>query len=67
MEAAAIAWVVELFKKPFFCIKVITDLVDDVSNGAAHFESNFVRATSTLRQAVIGVLGFVEGKSISQL
>ena len=28
MEAAAVAWACELHKTPFFCLKVVTDLVD---------------------------------------
>lgn len=28
MEAAAIAWVAGLFRKPMFCVKAVTDIVD---------------------------------------
>jgi Phosphorylase superfamily len=28
MEAAAVAWVAQLFGKPMFCVKAVTDIVD---------------------------------------
>jgi len=67
MEAAAIAWVANLFKKPMFCVKAITDIVDGDRATQEEFLENFNAATAALQQTLPRVLQFISGKGLSEL
>jgi 5'-methylthioadenosine nucleosidase len=67
MEAAAIAWVAEITKTPFFAIKVITDLVDGGRLTQDEFMENLSAAASSLQAALPKLLDYVIGKSIADL
>jgi 5'-methylthioadenosine nucleosidase len=56
MEAAAIAYVAQRLKIPFFAIKSITDLVDSAHPTVEAFQRNLAQATLTLRDATVHVL-----------
>lgn len=51
MEAAAIAWVAQLYEIPLLCVKSITDLVDSECPTAEAFNANLHRAAERLRDA----------------
>lgn len=67
MEAAAVAWVADLFGTPLFCVKAITDLVDGERPPQEEFLENLHRASQALQGAMIKTLKFVDGKLPSQL
>jgi 5'-methylthioadenosine nucleosidase len=67
MEAAAIAWVAQLFRKPMFCVKAVTDIVDGDRATQEEFLENLNAAAAALQQTLPKVLEFVSGKTISQL
>eukprot|EP00775_Hariotina_reticulata_P005037 gene5036-5279_t len=67
MEAAAIAWVANLFKKPMFCVKAITDIVDGDRATQEEFLENFNAATAALQQTLPKVLQFMSGKGLAEL
>jgi 5'-methylthioadenosine nucleosidase len=68
MEAGAIAWVVtQLFKKPMFCIKAITDIVDGGRATQEEFLENLTAAATALQSTLPKVLEFVTGKTVEQL
>lgn len=57
MEAAALAWVAELYNVPFLPIKVITDLIDNQQdNTAEQFLQNLTQANLALKDAVLRLL-----------
>lgn len=51
MEAAAIAWVAQLYGIPLLCVKSITDLVDSGRPTAEAFNANLQLAAERLREA----------------
>lgn len=67
MEAAAIAWVAQLFCKPMFCVKAVTDIVDGDRPTQVEFLENLNAAAAALQQTLPKVLEFVAGKTISEL
>jgi 5'-methylthioadenosine nucleosidase len=67
MEAAAIAWVAQLFKKPMFCIKAVTDIVDGDKPTQEEFLENLHAAAAALQQVLPKVLAFVSGKTLREL
>lgn len=67
MEAAAIAWVAQLFGKPMFCIKAVTDIVDGDKPTPDEFLENLHTAAVALQQVLPKVLAFVSGKTLQQL
>ena len=67
MEGAALAWVAELHGVPFFCIKVITDIVDGDRPTEEEFMENLHRAAVSLQASVPKVIDYVSGKTISGL
>lgn len=67
MEAAAIAWVAQMFRKPMFCVKAVTDIVDGDRPTQEEFLENLNAAAAALQQTVPKVLEFVAGKTIAQL
>lgn len=67
MEAAAIAWVAQLFKKPMFCVKAVTDIVDGDKATQEEFLDNLHSAAAALQQVLPKVLEFVSGKTLREL
>ncbi|KAG1668480.1 hypothetical protein FOA52_005253 [Chlamydomonas sp. UWO 241] len=67
MEAAAIAWVCELFGKPLICVKSITDIVDGGRPSQDEFLENLHAAAVALQGALPKVLDFVAGKEMGEL
>lgn len=67
MEAAAIAWVAQMFRKPMFCVKAVTDIVDGDRATQEEFLENLNAAAAALQQTLPKVLQFVAGKTIAQL
>jgi 5'-methylthioadenosine nucleosidase len=67
MEAAAIAWVAQLFKKPMFCVKAVTDIVDGDKPTQEEFLENLHAAAAALQQVLPKVLEFVSGKTLREL
>lgn len=65
MEAAAIAWTAELFKKPFLALKVVTDLVDGGRLTQDEFLENLAAASASLQAAIPRVLDGIIGKSLA--
>ncbi|CAM9318202.1 unnamed protein product [Laminaria digitata] len=67
MEAAAVAWACELHSTPFFCVKVVTDLVDGGGVGEDEFLQNLKAASDSLQEAMPRVLDFVLARPLSDL
>ena len=67
MEGAALAWVAELHGIPFFCVKVITDIVDGDRPTEDEFMENLHKAATSLQASMPKVINFVAGKTISDL
>lgn len=67
MEAAAIAWVCELYDLPFFALKSITNLLDESAPSEEQFTKNLTTSTQALTESVIQVVAHCEGKSIKAL
>ncbi|MCP9612741.1 phosphorylase family protein [Coprobacter tertius] len=55
MEAAAIAWVAQLYNVPLLCVKAITDLVGGGST-PEQFDKNIAMATSKLKDACFRIV-----------
>lgn len=58
MEAAAIAWVANLYKTPLLCIKSITDLVDSGRPTAEEFNENILLATQNVKEACFKTINY---------
>jgi len=67
MEAAAIAWVAMLYDVPMFAIKSITNLVDLDNSSEREFLKNFNFSVSELSKALEKVIGYLSGRSLSEL
>lgn len=67
MEAGAIAWVASLYKKPFFAIKSITNLLDRPGASEDLFLENLQCASFELTKASLSVMDFMQGKSLDDL
>ena len=67
MEAAAVAWVADLFDTPLFCVKAITDLVDGEKPPEEEFLENLEKASNVLKETTRQILLFLDGKRPSQL
>lgn len=67
MEAAAIAWVAELSKTPFFALKVVTDIVDGDRPTQDEFLENLSAASKSLQEKLPKIVEFVMGKKYSDL
>jgi len=67
MEAAAIAWVCSLSDTPFFALKAITDIVDGEKPSDEEFLENLHQAAVQLKAAVVGAVGFMDGKTLAEL
>lgn len=67
MEAAAIAWVAQQFKVPFFAIKVITDIVDGGRPTHEEFLGNLHSAAQSLQRELPRIIKFIANKNITEL
>lgn len=67
MEAASIAWVMELNKTPFFAVKVVTDIVDGDRPTHEEFLENLAAASKSLQEKLPKIVEFVMGKRLSDL
>jgi 5'-methylthioadenosine nucleosidase len=67
MEAAAIAWVSELYKIKFGSIKVITDIVDGTQPTYDEFLANLHTASEQLQHALPLLLDYISSKEIEEL
>jgi len=67
MEGAGIAWVAHLANLPFFCVKVVTDIVDGDRPTHEEFLQNLGTAAQSLSDAVPKVVRFVAGKKLADL
>mgnify|MGYP000633281214 CR=1 FL=1 len=56
MEAAAVAWVAQLYKTPILCVKAITDLVGADRPTAQQFDDNLSMATQKLKDACFKIV-----------
>lgn len=52
---------------PFFCVKVVTDIVDSPVSTEEEFLANLGTAAAQLEKAVPMVLDFVAGKTLGEL
>jgi 5'-methylthioadenosine nucleosidase len=67
MEGAGIAWVADLAKVPYFCVKVVTDIVDGDRPTQEEFLQNLGTAAQELRLAVPKIIRFLAGKKFSEI
>ena len=67
MEAAAIGWVAELAKVPFFALKVVTDIVDGDILTQDEFLQNLGTAAKSLQEKLPVLIDYIVGKKISEL
>ena len=67
MEAAAIAWVASLYKKPFFAIKSITNLLDRPGASEDLYLQNLKSASTELQKTTLLVLEYMQGKTLGDL
>lgn len=67
MEAAAVAWSCQLYKKPYLGVKVVTDIVDGDRATEEEFMENLHKAAVSLQSALPKVIEHVCGRSIDDL
>mmetsp|Transcript_19930 Transcript_19930/g.41953 ORF Transcript_19930/g.41953 Transcript_19930/m.41953 type:complete len:250 (+) Transcript_19930:205-954(+) len=67
MEAAAIAWVAEMYSMPHFGIKVVTDIVDGDKPSHEEFMENLGTAAKSLQDALPKVIDYVCNKKHDEL
>lgn len=67
MEAASVAWVAQMFKIPFFGIKVISDLIDTDLPAGEQFLKHFDRAAERLKDKTIAILDYLSEKTTEEL
>jgi 5'-methylthioadenosine nucleosidase len=67
MEAASIAWVMDLNHTPFFAIKVVTDIVDGDRPTQDEFLENLHTASQSLQEKLPKIVEFVMNKKLSEL
>jgi len=60
MEAAAIGWVCEQYRIPFFPVKAITDFVDHHADTANQFQENYAHAVESLKDALVEIYKYLE-------
>jgi len=65
MEAAAVAWVAEMFGIPFVAIKAITDLVDSPTATADQFDANLDIAAARLARAAQDLISFASATPLT--
>merc|ERR1719263_2422272 len=59
MEAAAIAWVCEQAEKPFFALKIVTDIVDGTVPTNEEFMANLGKAAESLQKNLMSMVDFI--------
>lgn len=59
MEAAAIAWVADLYKTPLLCVKSVTDLCDGGRVTEEEFRENLHMAADKLKDACFKILDYL--------
>lgn len=67
MEGAGIAWVADLAKVPYFCVKVVTDIIDGEHPTHEEFLRNLHQAAEELKLSVPKIIRFVAGRKLSDL
>ncbi|MCU0389754.1 MAG: hypothetical protein MUE81_01420 [Thermoflexibacter sp.] len=67
MEAAAIAWVANMYHIPFMAVKSITDLIDNQQAVEEEFIENLAIASNNLKKKMIGIIDYLVGKSIEEI
>lgn len=67
MEAAAVAYVCELYGVPCSALKAITDLHDVPVSSAEQFTANLAMASSRVADAVVQFVDAVAGRSLDEL
>ncbi len=67
MEAAAIAWVCEQARTPFFAMKVVTDIVDGGVATHEEFMANLGKAAQSLQLNLLRMIDYMVGKNVSEL
>jgi 5'-methylthioadenosine nucleosidase len=67
MEAAAIAWIAQLFNLPFFAVKSITNLVDHDNQSEVEFVNNLEIAVDNLTSELIRVINYMQNKTLDEL
>lgn len=67
MEGAGLAWVAHLADLPYFCVKVVTDIVDGDRPTHEEFLQNLGTAAESLRGAMPRVVRFVAKRKVSDL
>lgn len=66
MEAAAIAWVCEQAEKPFFALKIVTDIVDGTVPTNEEFMANLGKAAESLQKNLMSMVDFIaENKGVN--
>lgn len=59
MEAAAVAWVAELYRTTLLCVKSITDLVDSGRPTAEEFNENLHLAAQNVKDACFWIIDYL--------
>lgn len=67
MEAAAIAWVASLHQTPFFAVKSITNLIDELNQSEQEFIKNFDVSVTALNNKLIELVDYLQNKKITDL
>lgn len=67
MEAAAIAWACQLYKKPYLGVKVVTDIVDGDRATHEEFMENLHTAAESLQHALPLVIEHICGRRMDNL
>ncbi|KAK3288813.1 hypothetical protein CYMTET_3724 [Cymbomonas tetramitiformis] len=67
MEGAALAYVADLCKIPFFSIKSVTDIVDGDRTTSEEFLENLAAAAKSLQSTLPKAIEFIAGKTVEQL
>jgi len=67
MEAAAVAWSCQLYKKPYLGVKVVTDIVDGDRATHEEFLENLHKAADSLQMALPKVIEHICGRRFDDL
>ena len=67
MEAAAIAWVAQMYQIPFIAVKSVTDLIDNDQAVQEEFIENLAIAANNLKKKLIRIVEYLENKTIQDL
>jgi 5'-methylthioadenosine nucleosidase len=67
MEAAAVAWLCQMFNVPLIALKSITDLVDGTEKVEIDFAKNFNFAIKNLEDKLYKIIYFIQSIELSKL